>query len=47
MAPVNVMAQYHPDNFCDPAGEKYLDRYAPIARPPTRDELGAAWRHAS
>jgi len=47
LAPVNVMAQYHPDNFCDPAGEKYLDRYAAIARLPTRAELTAAWRDAS
>jgi hypothetical protein len=31
-APVNVMAQFHPDNFCDPASAKYRDKYAEIAR---------------
>ena len=24
-APVNLMAQFHPDNFCDPASTKYRD----------------------
>jgi putative pyruvate formate lyase activating enzyme len=33
--PVNVMAQFHPDNFCDPASANYRDKYAEIARPPT------------
>jgi putative pyruvate formate lyase activating enzyme len=45
-APVNVMAQFHPDNFCDPASSKYRDRYAEIARRPTRAELDESWRHA-
>ncbi len=45
-APVNVMAQFHPDNFCDPASAKYRDKYAEIARPPTRTELDDSWRHA-
>jgi pyruvate-formate lyase-activating enzyme len=26
-APVNVMAQFHPDNFCDPASDKYRQKY--------------------
>jgi hypothetical protein len=26
-APVNVMAQFHLDNFCDPASAKYRDKY--------------------
>ena len=46
-APVNVMAQFHPDNFCDPASAKYRDKYAEIARRPTRPELSDAWRYAS
>ncbi len=25
-APVNVMAQFHPDNFCDPGSAKYRDK---------------------
>ena len=45
-APVNVMAQFHPDNFCDPASAKYRDRYAEIARRPTRAELDTSWRRA-
>jgi putative pyruvate formate lyase activating enzyme len=45
-APVNVMAQFHPDNFCDPASAKYRDKYAEIAREPTAAELGSSWRHA-
>ena len=32
-APVNVMAQFHPDNFCDPASAKYRDKYS-RDRPP-------------
>jgi putative pyruvate formate lyase activating enzyme len=36
-APVNVMAQFHPDNFCDPASAKYRDSGA---RPPA-DARGA------
>ena len=45
-APVNVMAQFHPDNFCDPGGEKYRDKYAAIARRPTHAELHDSWRRA-
>jgi putative pyruvate formate lyase activating enzyme len=44
--PVNVMAQFHPDNFCDPASDKYRDKYAEIARPPTHAELADSWSHA-
>jgi putative pyruvate formate lyase activating enzyme len=46
-APVNVMAQFHPDNFCDPASSKYRDKYAEIARRPTHRELNDSWRRAS
>ncbi len=45
-APVSVMAQFHPDNFCDPASNKYRDKYAEIARPPTQTELDNSWRRA-
>jgi len=45
-APVNVMAQFRPDNFCDPATDKYRDRYAEIARSPTGTELANCWRRA-
>jgi putative pyruvate formate lyase activating enzyme len=45
-APLNVMAQFHPDNFCDPASAKYRDKYAEIARRPTRAELSDSWRRA-
>ena len=45
-APVNIMDQYHPDNFCDPCSPKYQDRYEQLARRPTSDELDAGFRHA-
>ncbi len=45
-APVNVMDQYRPENFCDPHGPKYVARYADIARRPTFDEVRRAYRHA-
>src|SRR5437763_10739190 len=45
-APVNVMAQFHPDNFCDPGSGKYRDKYDEIARRPTRLELDDSWRRA-
>jgi len=45
-APVNVMAQFHPDNFCDPASVKYRDKYAEIARRPRHRELDASWCRA-
>jgi putative pyruvate formate lyase activating enzyme len=45
-APVNVMAQFHADNFCDPASDKYREKYAEIARRPTRAELHDSWQRA-
>jgi putative pyruvate formate lyase activating enzyme len=45
-APVNVMAQFRPDNFCDPESAKYRDKYAEIARPPTHVELNESLRRA-
>jgi putative pyruvate formate lyase activating enzyme len=44
--PVNVMAQFRPDNSCDPASAKYRDKYAQIARRPTHKELNTCWRRA-
>jgi putative pyruvate formate lyase activating enzyme len=37
---------FHPDNFCDSASAKYRDRYAEIARRPSRTELNMSWRRA-
>jgi len=45
-APVNIMAQFHPDNFCDPGSAKYRDKYAEIARRTTPLELNASWSRA-
>jgi putative pyruvate formate lyase activating enzyme len=45
-APVNVMAQFHPDNFCDLASDKYREKYSEIARRPTHAELHASWQRA-
>ena len=44
--PVNIMDQYHPDNYCDPGNVKYQERYAPLARRPSPREIRAAFRHA-
>ena len=46
-APVNVMAQFHPDNFCDPASAKYRDKYAEIAGRPQGSEIRGAYRYAA
>ena len=45
-APVNIMDQYHPDNFCDPANAKYQPRYGALARRITRDEMRQSLSHA-
>ncbi len=45
-APVNIMDQYHPDNFCDPQSSKYQSRYHDIARRPTGEEIRQALRYA-
>jgi len=45
-APVNIMDQYHPDNFCDPASPKYNPKYGALGRRITREELARAFRHA-
>jgi putative pyruvate formate lyase activating enzyme len=44
--PVNVMDQYRPENFCDPADPKFKDRYRPIARRPRAAEIRQAYRYA-
>jgi putative pyruvate formate lyase activating enzyme len=43
---VNIMYQYHPDNFCNPLSSKYDKRYAEIARYPTKQELLEVYRYA-
>ena len=45
-APVNIMDQYHPDNFCDPASPKFNPKYRELARRITRDELARAFHYA-
>jgi len=44
-APVNIMDQYHPDTFTDPEGPRFRERYRPLARRPTADEIRAAYAH--
>jgi putative pyruvate formate lyase activating enzyme len=44
--PVNIMDQYHPDNFTDPCGAKYQARYEELARRPHSTEIGEAFDHA-
>jgi putative pyruvate formate lyase activating enzyme len=45
--PVNIMDQYHPDNFCDPSGAKYDPRYVALARRPSAAEIDAAYGYAA
>ena len=45
--PVNVMDQYHPDNFCDPVSAKYQQKYEAIARCPSHREIDQAYRRAA
>ena len=44
--PVNIMDQYHPDNFCDPNSANYKPKYAEIARRPSAKEIIDAFRTA-
>jgi putative pyruvate formate lyase activating enzyme len=44
--PVNIMDQYHPDNFCNPSSVKYDKKYEEISRPPTSREIVQAFRYA-
>ncbi len=44
--PVNIMDQFHPDNFCDPRNTKYDKKYQEIARRPTSEEVRQAFRYA-
>ncbi len=44
--PVNIMDQYHPDNFCDPSSTQYRRQYAAVARRPTVAEIQQAFRYA-
>ncbi len=44
--PVNIMDQYHPNNFCDPRSPKYQSRYQEIARCPTGKEVRQAFDYA-
>lgn len=44
--PVNIMDQYHPDNFCNPSSVKYDKKYEEISRPLTSREIVQAFRYA-
>ena len=44
--PVNIMDQYHPDNFCDPGGLKHNKKYEEISRRTTSKEILQAFRYA-
>ncbi|MCY0860084.1 MAG: radical SAM protein [Sulfolobaceae archaeon] len=43
---VNIMDQYHPDNFADPNSPKFRGEYKDIARYPTEEEINEAWNYA-
>jgi putative pyruvate formate lyase activating enzyme len=44
-APVNIMDQYHPDNFCEPGHPKFNDKYRDLARRSSREEILQAFRY--
>jgi uncharacterized Fe-S radical SAM superfamily protein PflX len=44
--PVNVMDQYHPDAYCNPADPRFDKRYVDMARYPTLEEILEAYRYA-
>ena len=44
--PVNIMDQYHPDCYCNPADSRYDRRYEEISRYPLRSEIEEAYRYA-
>lgn len=44
--PVNIMDQYHPDCYCNPADPRFDKRYAEMARYPTREEILESYRYA-
>lgn len=44
--PVNIMDQYHPDCYCNPADPRYDKRYSDMARHPTREEIIESYRIA-
>ncbi len=45
-APINMMDQFHPDNYCDQNSPKYQEKYAELNRRCTPDELLRAYRYA-
>jgi putative pyruvate formate lyase activating enzyme len=44
--PINIMDQFHPDNFCNPASSKFRPQYEDIARRPIPGELRDAYGYA-
>jgi putative pyruvate formate lyase activating enzyme len=43
--PVNVMDQYHPDNYCDPRSPKFDPKYAELSRRTTDEEVLRAFHY--
>jgi len=44
--PVNLMDQYHPDNYCDPHSSKFDPKYRELARYPSSKEILEAYSYA-
>jgi putative pyruvate formate lyase activating enzyme len=44
--PVNIMDQYHPDCYCNPADSRFDRRYVDMARYPSREEILESYRYA-
>lgn len=45
-APLNIMDQYHPDNYCNPKSSQFNSKYQELARKPTLDELEESFAYA-
>jgi putative pyruvate formate lyase activating enzyme len=43
--PVNIMDQYHPDNYCDPRSPKFDPKYAELSRRTTDEEVMRAFHY--
>jgi len=43
---VNIMDQYHPDNYTDPSSDRFKPEYEDLSRYPYPDEIEEAWNYA-
>ncbi|MEM1986787.1 MAG: radical SAM protein [Candidatus Caldarchaeum sp.] len=46
LTPVNIMDQYHPDCYCNPADPRFDKRYVEMSRYPSKEEILESYRFA-